>query len=260
MYDHRYKVLQRLTRARHMMVEDLVEEKRQYLRCLSVNCPPAAEFTSNLSRAQIIERFSSADSFAYAGLDRFRRHIPANEAVCLIAGGATAEGRSECAAGTFACLSNREADAYLYAIEALSQRIFQHDAFIGQQLHSIPTPLTSVGGIGEVYAAGILAEIGDISRFNSHAALANYAKIAWTPQEADGGVSLREKSHLRYYLLEAANALRRCDPEFRRFYTLKYNETAPYPHKRALTLTARKLVRLVYVLLAFNRMYIPPES
>ena len=30
--------------------------------------------------------------------------------------------------------------------------------------------------------------------------------------------------YLRYYLLEAANSVRRCDSEFRRYYDLKFKE------------------------------------
>jgi hypothetical protein len=48
------------------------------------------------------------------------------------------------------------------------------------------------------------------------------------------------------------------DPEFKRFYELKYHETPKTPHKRALVLTARKLVRLVDALLRSNRLYIQP--
>ena len=55
--------------------------------------------------------------------------------------------------------------------------------------------------------------------------------------------------YLRYYLLEAANSVRRCDSEFRRYYDLKFKEVNKYQHKRALALTARKLVRLVFRLL-----------
>ena len=66
--------------------------------------------------------------------------------------------------------------------------------------------------------------------------------------------------YLRYYLLEAANSVRRCDSEFRRYYDLKFKEVNKYQHKRALALTARKLVRLVFRLLKDNRLYIPPEG
>jgi hypothetical protein len=60
--------------------------------------------------------------------------------------------------------------------------------------------------------------------------------------------------------MEAANKVRVHDPEFRRFYELKYRETPKTPHKRALALTARKLVRLVFALLQSNRLYIPPKE
>ena len=60
---------------------------------------------------------------------------------------------------------------------------------------------------------------------------------------------------LRYYLLEAANSVRGCDPEFQRYYGLKYHEVNKGQHKRALALTARKLVRLVFRLLKDNRLY-----
>jgi hypothetical protein len=62
---------------------------------------------------------------------------------------------------------------------------------------------------------------------------------------------------LKYYLCEAANSLVRCDTEYRRFYDLKYKEVNKYQHKRALALTARKFVRLVFRLLKDNRLYIP---
>ena len=54
--------------------------------------------------------------------------------------------------------------------------------------------------------------------------------------------------------------MRRCDSEFKRYYDLKYKEVTKFQHKRALALTARKLVRLVFRLLKDNRLYIPPEN
>ena len=64
---------------------------------------------------------------------------------------------------------------------------------------------------------------------------------------------------LKYYLCEAALSLVRCDTEYSRFYHLKYNEVNKGQHKRALALTARKFVRLVYALLIDNKLYTPSE-
>ena len=66
--------------------------------------------------------------------------------------------------------------------------------------------------------------------------------------------------YLRYYLLEAVNSVRRCDSEFRRYYDLKFKEINKHQHKRALALTARKLVRLLFRLLKDNRLYRLPEG
>jgi hypothetical protein len=59
-------------------------------------------------------------------------------------------------------------------------------------------------------------------------------------------------------LLEAANSVRRYDSEYRRYYNLKFKEVNKFQHKRALALTARKLVRLIFKLLKENRLYTPP--
>ena len=64
--------------------------------------------------------------------------------------------------------------------------------------------------------------------------------------------------YLRYYLLEAANSVRRYDSEYRNFYNRKFKEVNKFQHKRALALTARKLVRLIFKLLKENRLYTPP--
>ncbi len=125
---------------------------------------------------------------------------------------------------------------------------------------------TSIPGIGKVYSAGIIAEIGDINRFQSQASVAKFAGLVWKQHQSsdfesqDTRLIKSGNRFLRYYLLEAANSVRRCDSEFRRYYNLKYKEVNKHQHKRALALTARKLVRLVFRLLKDNRLYKLPEG
>lgn len=148
----------------------------------------------------------------------------------------------------------------------LSERIVS--ALGSMQLERVVIGLeaTSIPGIGKVYSAGIIAEIGDIHRFDSQASVAKYAGLVWNRSqsgdfEAEHSRMIKSGNrYLRYYLLEAANSVRRCDSEFRRYYDLKFKEVNKYQHKRALALTARKLVRLVFRLLKDNRLYIPPEG
>jgi len=62
---------------------------------------------------------------------------------------------------------------------------------------------------------------------------------------------------LKYYLIEAAHSLVRCDTEYKRFYDLKFKEVNKYQYKCVLALPARKLVKLVFRLLGDNRLYRP---
>jgi transposase len=121
--------------------------------------------------------------------------------------------------------------------------------------------LTSIPGIGKVYAAGILAEIADINQFDSHSALAKYAGITWRKNQSgkytsdDTHMTKTGNKYLRYFLIQAANMARMNIPEYRDFYHKKFNEVTTHQHKRALALTARKLIRLIYGLLSTNRLY-----
>jgi transposase len=78
----------------------------------------------------------------------------------------------------------------------------------------IPNTLSSVKGIGPIYAAGIITEIGDINQFKKQAALAKFVGICWFKYQsskyaADNThlISLGNR-HLRYYLMETANKVR----------------------------------------------------
>ena len=151
-------------------------------------------------------------------------------------------------------------------MRALEKQIKVLDKAIEQQFEIIPNTLTSIPGIGKVYSAGIIAEIGDVNRFQSHASVAKYAGLVWTQHQSGNFEAQHTRliksgnRYLRYYLLEAANSVRRCDSEFRRYYDLKFKEVNQFQHKRALALTARKLVRLVFRLLKDNRLYKRPEN
>ena len=140
------------------------------------------------------------------------------------------------------------------------------DKAIQQQSEVFPNTLTSVPGIGKVYSAGIIAEIRDIRRFDFQTSVAKFANLVWHKNqsgdfEAEHSRIIKSGSHyLHYYLLNSANSVRRYDSKFRFYYDLKFKEVNKYQHKRALALTARKLVRLVFRLLKDNRLYIPPEG
>lgn len=126
--------------------------------------------------------------------------------------------------------------------------------------------LLSIPGIGPVYAAGIIAEIGSIKFFKTNNELAKYAGLTWRKTqsgnyEADTTrMTKTGNKYLRYYFIEAVDSVKAQIPEYKQFYTRKYNEVTKTPHKRALALTARKLVRLVFGLLHHNQLYTDEKS
>ncbi|WP_316252486.1 IS110 family RNA-guided transposase [Bacillus aquiflavi] len=153
----------------------------------------------------------------------------------------------------------------LSTIQHIESQVKRLDKEIAKLMKGIPQTLTSVKGIGDVYAAGLIAEIGDIKRFKDHHALAKYAGLVWN-QNQSGEFESQETArmrtgnkYLRYYLIQAADKIRKYDSEYKAFYTKKYDEVPKHKHKRALVLTARKLVRLVFSLLRTNQLYTPPE-
>ena len=121
--------------------------------------------------------------------------------------------------------------------------------------------LMSIPGIGPIMAAGILSEIGCIDAFKSNESLAKYAGLVWRENQSgnfrsdDTSLSKAGNSYLRYYLIEAASHVKDHCEEFHLYYKKKYDEAKTHQHKRALALTARKLVRLIFGLLANNQLY-----
>ncbi|MEG6512371.1 IS110 family transposase [Desulforamulus ruminis] len=145
-------------------------------------------------------------------------------------------------------------------------RFFEHqqkriDQAIAKEIKAIPHTLESIPGIGPVYSAGIVAEIGDISRFHNHNRLAKFAGLTWRQNQSskfnaqDIPLTRSGNYYLRYYFVEAANSVRMQEPEYAAFYRRKYAEARHHHHKRALILTARKFVRMVFTLLSEGQIY-----
>lgn len=123
--------------------------------------------------------------------------------------------------------------------------------------------LMSIKGIGPVFAAGILSEIGDISYFESDAALANYAGFHWKKHDSGGFIADEKHSanacnkYLKYYITQATQMSVMHNFEFTTpYYRKKYNQAIHHKHRRALVLTSRKLIRLIFVLLRDNKLYV----
>lgn len=124
--------------------------------------------------------------------------------------------------------------------------------------------LKSIPGISTVFATSIISEIGNVSNFKSESALAKFAGIYWS--ENDSGNFISEDHHLkktgnpflRYYLIEATASVIKNNPVFYDFYQKKLSEVKTHKESRALVLTSRKFIRLIFKLLKDKQLYTAP--
>jgi transposase len=67
----------------------------------------------------------------------------------------------------------------LITIRALEAQVKKTDETIQREMDMIKHPLLSIDGLDSLLVAGIIAEIGDISRFRNHPALSKFAGLWW---------------------------------------------------------------------------------
>jgi len=272
--DYRYKALKNLTRARFFAVQNLTREKQRFLNYLFMKYSSMAQGkvfsdTFSVTALAVYEDFDSADQLAYMDLQELTDFIKEKGRNRFPDPDSVAKAIQKAARSSYRLPKtvndsvNQVLSISISSIRALESQIKEFDKAIASQIELIPNTLQSIKGIGPVYSAGIIAEIGDINRFPNQAALAKYAGLAWTQYQSGNFEAQNTRliksgnRFLKYYLGEAALSLVRCDTEYSCFYHLKYKEVNKYQHKRALALTARKFVRLVFTLLKENRLYIP---
>ena len=155
--------------------------------------------------------------------------------------------------GSFNCI--RAFEKELKAIEKAIEHTVQGLNPVEYQI------LKSIPGIGHVYAAGILAEIGTIKAFTGNGALAKYCGIVWKENQSgnfraeDTKMSKAGNRYLRYYVIEATGSVINNCTEYKDFYDKKIAETTTHQHKRALALTSRKFLRMLFGLLDKSQLY-----
>lgn len=276
MDDYRYKALQNLTRARYFAVTNLTKEKQRFINVLfkkysTMTQEKVFSDTFSTTALAVYEKFESAETLAKMDLQELTAFIMEKGKNRFPDPDAVAKALQKAARSSYRLPKtvndsvNQVLAISITSIRALESQIKAFDKAITKQMELLPNVLISIPGIGPVLSAGIMAEIGDINRFQNQAALAKYAGLAWQQhQSGDFEAQTTRMIHsgnrfLKYYLCEAAFSLVRCDKEYSRFYRLKYKEVNRFQHKRALALTARKFVRLVFALLKDNRLYRPAE-
>lgn len=272
--DERFLALQRLTRSRFHLAMMISREKTYFLNNLFLKFSSLRQekiFSDQFGATAIavVQEFLSPDELAAMSLEKLVSFLEEKSKNRLVDSEGVAKALQKAARSSYR-LSKSLADPVnaslatsISVIKAMQSELKKLDKLIAKHLEALPQTLNSIKGIGPVYAAGILAEVGDIKRFKNHKSLAKFAGLVWNEQQsgewkAEDIRRVRSgNKYLRYYLVEAANLIRLHDQEYGCFYRVKYDEAHTHKHKRALVLTARKLVRLVYALLRTNQLYTP---
>ena len=281
-----YIALQRLTRQRYHICKELVREKTYILTnlylsfsgliSLNKNEMPFSDLFGATSSA-FLEEFESPDQIAESSVEELINFISekSKNHSSDLDGKVTALNKAMRASYrldqtayepinvAIACSLNT-IKFYQQQLKNIDKAILNTALGLDSNTYNI---LNSIRGIGKVYSAGIMAEIGNIERFPHNSKLAKYSGLYWKRNQSgefdsqDKKASKKSNKYLRYYLVEAtASCVRQNFPFIKDYYNLKYNEVTKHQHKRALVLSARKLERLIFGLLRKNQYYKPINS
>ena len=247
--EEQYVALQQLTRARYQIVRQITQEKQRFLQYLSYKCNTFTEDveSSVFGKAMMdlfLERYSLeelsqmpledlADYLREKGRNRFP---DAKQVAKSIQKAARSSYRLD-------KVVEDSIDSILATsitlIRTFEKQIKELDKSIKRIMKGVPQTLQTIPGIGPVFTAGIIAEIGQIERFADEAKIAKYAGLYWRKHQSgrftadDTSLSRNGNQYLRYYLVEAANSVRRHIPEYSEYYAKKYQEVPKHQHKRA---------------------------
>jgi transposase len=275
-----YLALQRLTRHRLHIVECLTREKTYMLSNVFLKFSEFALLQGNehpfsdkygATASSILTQFLSSEDIANASIEDLVDFVSTKSRKRISNPQITAEILQQAARNSYrldkclyeplttsiACSFNC-IQAFEKELKAINKAIEKAVMGMNPVEYQI---LMSIPGFGPVYSSGILAELGSVQAFPSNDAVAKYAGIVWKENQSGSfkaentPMSKAGNRYLRYYLIEAAGSVLRHIPEYNEFYQKKYAEVTTHQHKRALALTSRKLIRLIFGLLAKNQLY-----
>lgn len=154
-------------------------------------------------------------------------------------------------------------EAHLSVIAEYDEQIEVLNKKISQRVVESPPAqrLLTIPGVGEYTAATVVAEVGEIERFETDEQLVSYAGL--DPEvhqsgdtEIRGSISKEGSAPLRWTLVQSAHSAVRYDTYLGNFYTrLKEKKN----HQIAIVATARKMLVSMFYMLKREEPYDPPE-
>jgi len=261
--------LRELTRFRFWLSEQIGDCKRKLLTILDRVFPEYETLFSSVfvqsSRAMLKEAVSAQDfvNFDLQELTQLlvktsRGRFGAEKAQQI-----QAQARQSIGIGFLKDAAQVEMRCLLLQLDLLENQQKEVETALEKLMNSIPQYITSIPGIALATGAAILAEIGDVSRFESEDKLIAYAGIDATVHQSGQfhatqmHMSKRGSPYLRLALWQAASMSILHNEELKAYYHKKRKEGKA--HGTAIGAVCRKLLIRIYVILKENRPYIVRE-
>ena len=155
-------------------------------------------------------------------------------------------------------------EAHLAVIDELNEQIEVLEEKIERRVVESPAAqlLLTIPGVGQTTAAVVVAELGEITRFETDKEVVSYAGLdpmvyQSGETELHGSISKRGPGALRWALVQSARVAVRCEEYFGNFYTrLKRKKN----DQIAIVATARKMLVSMFYMLKRNDPFDPPEA
>ena len=140
---------------------------------------------------------------------------------------------------------------YVSIINHFNEKIDPIDEQISTIIKELNPKMLTIPGLGEISAATILSEYGDIKNFSSPNKMLAFAglepSIIQSGTLQNNGKMVKHGSgHLRYSIMNIAMSILRYSPTFYDYYLKKRSEGKC--HRVALSHVCKKLIRVIYTL------------
>ena len=149
---------------------------------------------------------------------------------------------------------------YVSIIKNFNEKIDPIDKQISTIIKELNPKMLTIPGLGEISAATILSEYGDINNFSSPNKMLAFAGLEPSviqsgTLENNGKMVKHGSGHLRYAIMNIAMSILRYSPTFYDYYLKKRSEGKC--HRVALSHVCKKLIRVIYSLEKYNQDFDP---
>ena len=248
--------LKSLTRYRFDKVKERAKLKSSVSRLVCILFPELEKLVPTLHTASVyamLEEFPGAKQIAGAHLTRLKSLLEsASKGRYKRDMAVSIRDTARNSIGSKIPAKSLELQHTIRLIRELDAEITEIEAEIEIMMNNIQSPITTIPGIGYRMGAMILAEAGDLSRFDSPDKLLAYAGMS--PSTYQSGqlkncyphMEKRGSRYLRYALYNATKYVCLWDSTFAAYLAKKRTEGKHY--NVAISHAAKKLVRLIFAM------------